>query len=69
MLKKYVTGKGKGISKSQMLLNTYKKWDIEFDDDNAADSYGLAHLIAGKGHLAYEKEIYIKLLDPKYREK
>ena len=52
-----------------MLLNTYKKWDIEFDDDNAADSYGLAHLIAGKGHLAYEKEIYIKLLDPKYREK
>ena len=69
MLKKYVTGKGKGISKSQMLLNTYKKWDIEFDDDNAADSYGLAHLIAGKGQLAYEKEIYIKLLDPKYREK
>jgi Holliday junction resolvasome RuvABC endonuclease subunit len=69
MLKKYVTGKGKGISKSQMLLNTYKKWNIEFDDDNAADSYGLAHLIAGKGSLAYEKEIYIKLLDPKYREK
>ena len=69
MLKKYVTGKGKGISKSQMLLNTYKKWNIEFDDDNAADSYGLAHLISGKGSLSYEKEIYNKILDPKYRER
>jgi Holliday junction resolvasome RuvABC endonuclease subunit len=68
-LKKYVTGKGNGISKSQMLLHVYKKWDAEFTDDNAADSYALAHLVSGSYTLAYEKEVYDKLQDPKFREK
>jgi hypothetical protein len=68
-LKKYVTGKGTGIQKNQILLHVYKKWGIEFNDDNAADSYALAHLISGRAELAYEKEIYEKIQDPKYREK
>lgn len=68
-LKKYVTGKGTGIPKSQMLLHVYKKWGVEFADDNAADSYSLARLVAGKHELAYEKEVYTKLQDPKFREK
>ena len=68
-LKKYVTGKGQGISKSQMLLHVYKKWGAEFTDDNAADSYALARLVSGSHELAYEKEIYDKLSDPKFREK
>ena len=68
-LKKYVTGKGQGISKSQMLLHVYKKWGAEFTDDNAADSYALARLVSGLHELAYEKEIYDKLQDPKFREK
>jgi len=68
-LKKYVTGKGNGISKSQMLLQVYKKWDAEFTDDNAADSYALARLVSGSHELAYEKEVYAKLQDPKFREK
>ena len=68
-LKKYVTGKGNGISKSQMLLQIYKKWDAEFTDDNAADSYALARLVSGSHELAYEKEVYAKLQDPKFREK
>lgn len=68
-LKKYVTGKGNGISKSQMLLYVYKKWGAEFTDDNAADSYALARLVSGKHSTEYEKEIYDKLLDPKFREK
>ena len=68
-LKKYVTGKGQGISKSQMLLHVYKKWGAEFTDDNAADSYALARLVSGSHELAYEKEIYDKLQDPKFREK
>lgn len=68
-LKKYVTGKGNGISKSQILMHVYKKWDAEFSDDNAADSYALAHLVAGAHTLAYEKEVYDKLQDPKFREK
>lgn len=68
-LKKYVTGKGQGVSKSQMLLQVYKKWGVEFNDDNAADSYSLAHLVSKKYTLAVEKEIYEKLQDPKFREK
>jgi hypothetical protein len=69
VLKKYVTGKGTGIQKNQILLNVFKKWGVEFTDDNAADSYSLAHLAAGKCNLTYEKEIYHNIQDPKYREK
>ena len=69
VLKKYVTGKGQGVSKSQIMLNVYKKWGAEFSDDNAADSYALAHIAAGYATLSYEKEIYQKIQDPKYREK
>lgn len=68
-LKKYVTGKGNGISKAQMLLFVYKKWGAEFTDDNAADSYSLARLVSGQHDLAYEKEMYDKLQDPKFRER
>lgn len=66
-LKKYVTGKG-NTQKNQMLMHVYKKWDVEFDDDNAADSYALARLVAGEASLTYEKEVYDKLQDPEYRE-
>lgn len=69
MLKKYVTGKGQGISKSQILLHVYKKWGVELNDDNAADSYALGRIAAGMHSLSYEKEIYEKLSDPKYRER
>lgn len=69
VLKKYVTGKGQGISKSQIMLHVYKKWGAEFSDDNAADSFALAHLASGKAALAYEKDIYDKVQDPKYRER
>lgn len=68
-LKKYVTGKGQGVAKSQMLLYTFKKWHAEFTDDNAADSYALAHLVAKRHSTAVEKEVYDKLQDPKFREK
>jgi hypothetical protein len=47
----------------------YKKWGVEFTDDNAADSYALAHLAAGRHGLSYEKDIYNNIQDPKYREK
>ena len=69
VLKKYVTGKGNGIQKNQILLHVYKKWGVEFNDDNAADSYALAHMAAGRHSLAYEKDIYNNIQDPKYREK
>lgn len=69
VLKKYVTGKGSGVQKNQILLQVYKNWGVEFNDDNAADSYALAHLVAGKGTLAHQREIYKNIQDPKYREK
>jgi Holliday junction resolvasome RuvABC endonuclease subunit len=68
MLKKFVTGKGTGVQKNQMLLQVYKKWGVEFNDDNAADSYGLARIVRGDQSTAYEKEIQEKLKDPKFRD-
>lgn len=67
-LKKYITGKGTGVQKNQILLNVFKKWGVEFTDDNAADSYGLAHLVSGMGTFEYEKDIYNKLNNVENRE-
>lgn len=69
VLKKYVAGKGTNVKKNEILLQVYKKWGQEFTDDNAADSYALAHLAAGRAQLAYEIAIYQQIKDPKYREK
>lgn len=69
MIKKYVTGKGTGVQKNQILLNVYKKWGVEFTDDNAADSYAIAHLVGGRRSLSYEIEIFEKIQDPKFRER
>lgn len=68
-LKKYATGKGQGVSKSQIMLQVYKKWGAEFSDDNAADSYVLARIVSGTHTLEYEREIYEKLQDTKFRER
>ena len=40
-LKKFVTGKGQ-CKKDLMLMKTYKKWGIEFDNSDLCDAYGLA---------------------------
>jgi len=42
-LKKFVTGDGRS-KKELMLMKTYKKWAIEFTDNNLADAYGLARM-------------------------
>lgn len=68
-VKKYVTGKGTGVQKNQMLLHTYKTFGVEFDDDNAADSYALAMIASGRSKTAVQKEVLAKLADPKFREK
>jgi Holliday junction resolvasome RuvABC endonuclease subunit len=59
-LKKYITGKGR-VDKNQILLNVYKKWGVEFNNDNAADSYGLARIARNAHDFEYEKEVYDKL--------
>lgn len=68
-LKKYAAGKGNGVSKSQMLLNVYKTWGVEFTDDNAADSYVLAHMVKGTTKYSYQEDVIKKLQDPKFRER
>jgi Holliday junction resolvasome RuvABC endonuclease subunit len=66
-LKKYATGKGTS-KKQEMLLQMYKRWGVEFNDDNAADSYALARLASGNALGTIESEIIEKLKDVKYRD-
>jgi crossover junction endodeoxyribonuclease RuvC len=68
-LKKYATGKAQGVGKSQILLQVYKTWGVEFTDDNAADSYVLAKIASGEAKYVYQKETIEKLSHPKFREK
>jgi Holliday junction resolvasome RuvABC endonuclease subunit len=68
-LKKYVTGKGNGVKKSQMMLSVYKKWGVELLDDNAADAYALAKIASKHAETEYEKDVLKLLSDPKHREK
>ena len=66
-LKKYAAGKG-NAKKQEMLLQIYKRWGIEFNDDNAADSYALARLVSGSADGAIEKAIIEQMSDAKYRD-
>jgi Holliday junction resolvasome RuvABC endonuclease subunit len=66
-LKKYATGKGTS-KKQEMLLQIYKRWGVEFNDDNAADAYALARLASGSAIDAIERETQEKIKDPKYRD-
>ncbi len=42
-LKKFITGKG-NCPKDLMLLETYKRYGEEFNDDNVCDAFGLAKI-------------------------
>jgi Holliday junction resolvasome RuvABC endonuclease subunit len=42
-LKKWVAGNGRA-AKEMMLLYVYKRWGVEFTDNNLADAYGLARI-------------------------
>jgi Holliday junction resolvasome RuvABC endonuclease subunit len=66
-LKKYAAGKGTA-KKQEMLMQIYKRWGIEFNDDNAADSYALARLAAGNPVGSIEAQIVEQIKDPKYRD-
>lgn len=47
-LKKFVTGVG-NCKKELMLLKTYKKFQVEFDDNNLCDAYCLARIALESG--------------------
>jgi len=62
-LKKFITGKG-NASKDVMLMKTFKKYGIEFTDNNKCDAFGLAQM--GKAFsegtkIKYEKEALEKV--------
>ena len=42
-LKKYITGKGQ-CKKNLMLKEVYKRWGVDYEDDNLADAYSLSRL-------------------------
>lgn len=66
-LKKYAAGKG-NAKKQEMLMQIYKRWNIEFNDDNAADSYALARLASGSALGAIEAAVVEQIKDPKFRD-
>ena len=66
-LKKYAAGKG-NAKKQEMLLQIFKRWGIEFNDDNAADAYALARLAAESHIDATELAVVEQMKDTKYRD-
>lgn len=66
-LKKYATGKG-NAKKQEMMLQIYKRWDVELNDDNAADAYSLARLASGSATTDVEKAVVEQIKDVKYRD-
>lgn len=66
-LKKYAAGKG-NAKKQEMLLQIYKRWGLEFNDDNAADAYALARLAGGSSISDVEAQIVEQIKDDKYRD-
>lgn len=66
-LKKYAAGKG-NAKKQEMLLQIYKRWGLEFNDDNAADAYALGRLAGGSATGAIETAIVEQIKDSKYRD-
>lgn len=66
-LKKFASGKG-NAKKQEMLMMMYKRWGVEFSDDNAADSYALARLVSKNGINEVEKAVIKQMSDPKYRD-
>lgn len=67
MVKKFATDRG-NAKKNEVMLAIYKKYSVEFADDNLADSYVIARIAAGCGETAYESLILQKLSDPKFRD-
>jgi Holliday junction resolvasome RuvABC endonuclease subunit len=66
-LKKYAAGKG-NAKKQEMLLQIYKRWGMEFLDDNAADAYALARLVSKTSLNEVEKAVVNQMQDSKYRD-
>ncbi|MCA1783598.1 MAG: hypothetical protein LC679_15920 [Intrasporangiaceae bacterium] len=63
-VKKFATGKGSG-DKNIILMRVFKKWGVEFSDDNMADSFVLSKIAAAvvcdETDHEYESEVVASL--------
>jgi Holliday junction resolvasome RuvABC endonuclease subunit len=66
-LKKFAAGKG-NAKKQEMLMQIFKRWGIEFNDDNAADSYALARLAGKIFEGPIETAVAEQIKDEKFRD-
>lgn len=66
-VKKFAAGKG-NAKKQEMLMQIYKRWGQEFNDDNAADAYALGRLATGYFINKVEQETIEKILTGDYRD-
>jgi len=63
VLKKFITGKG-NCHKELMLLETYKRYGVSFDDNNLCDAYGLARIADGlKDEGAKLKKFQVEIIN------
>ena len=53
-LKKFISGSG-GAKKNTMLMHVYKRWGVEFSDDNQADAFALEKFGEAYLNLEYGK--------------
>jgi len=73
-LKKYCIGTAKGLNKSLILKEVYRKWNVDTNNDNIADAVVLAKISKHyyetfnnieTNYLQYENEVITTLLKPK----
>jgi len=77
--KKFLSGRGVGVQKNEMLLALYKRWGIETTSDNICDAISLAKLAQYthayvldkpvKDMIAPQEEVILKVLDLKKKRK
>jgi len=79
-LKKYISGTGSGVKKELIMLDIYKKYNVELRDNNIADSYVLSRIARDYQHiltksadldqvLKYQQDVLNVILknDPSYK--
>lgn len=67
VVKKFATDKG-NAKKNEVMLAVYKKWGVEFADDNMSDSYVIARICRGLAETMYEQAVLDKMIDSKFRD-
>lgn len=67
MVKKFATDRG-NARKNEVMLAVYKRYGVEFADDNMADSYVLARMAAGHADTDFQRLLLERLADPKFRD-